>query len=141
MQKAAIQVMEEYEGKLPEDYETLLHLKGIGNYTAGAIASIAYQKPVPAVDGNVLRILTRVSADNTDLFSISPLFRRSLFSCDKESNEPNVSIMMSEMQNLVVHLENMPLLYMVINIIWFFRPYCNKIAIFATRKFKTNFIH
>jgi adenine-specific DNA glycosylase len=62
MQKAAIQVMEEYGGKLPADYEELLKLKGIGSYTAGAIASIAYQIPVPAVDGNVFRILTRVAA-------------------------------------------------------------------------------
>lgn len=53
MQKAAIQVMEEHGGKLPADYEELLKLKGIGSYTAGAIASIAYQIPVPAVDGNV----------------------------------------------------------------------------------------
>lgn len=71
MQKAAIQVMEEHDGCLPADYEKLLQLKGIGHYTAGAIASIAYQIPVPAVDGNVLRILTRVSADNTDIMKQS----------------------------------------------------------------------
>ena len=71
MQTAAIQVMEEYEGTLPADYEVLLHLKGIGSYTAGAIASIAYHKPVPAVDGNVLRILTRVAADDTDIMKAS----------------------------------------------------------------------
>ena len=61
MQKATIQVMEAYGGKLPADYEELLKLKGIGSYTAGAIASIAYQIPVPAVDGNVFRILTEWS--------------------------------------------------------------------------------
>lgn len=71
MQKAAIQVMEEYGGQLPADYEALLQLKGIGSYTAGAIASIAYQIPVPAVDGNVLRILTRVAADHTDIMKAS----------------------------------------------------------------------
>ena len=71
MQKAAIQVMEEYDGTLPSDYEALLQLKGIGSYTAGAIASIAYQKSVPAVDGNVLRILTRVAADDTDIMKVS----------------------------------------------------------------------
>ena len=59
--------MEEYGGKLPADYELLLTLKGIGNYTAGAIASIAYGIPVPAVDGNVLRILMRVSEDDSDI--------------------------------------------------------------------------
>lgn len=67
MQKAAIQVMEQYGGELPADYEALLQLKGIGSYTAGAIASIAYRIPVPAVDGNVLRILTRVADDDTDI--------------------------------------------------------------------------
>jgi len=74
MQKAAIQVMEEYNGELPADYELLLKLKGIGTYTAGAIASIAYQIPVPAVDGNVLRILTRVAEDDTDI--MKPSFRK-----------------------------------------------------------------
>lgn len=71
LQKAAQQVMSEHGGSLPADYETLLQLKGIGNYTAGAIASIAYGKYVPAVDGNVLRILTRVSADDTDIMKQS----------------------------------------------------------------------
>ena len=46
-------------------------MKGIGSYTAGAIASIAYGIPVPAVDGNVLRILTRVAADDTDILKQS----------------------------------------------------------------------
>lgn len=82
MQKAAIQVMEAYGGKLPADYEELLKLKGIGSYTAGAIASIAYQIPVPAVDGNVFRVLTRVSADDTDI--MKPSFRTLL---EKELRE------------------------------------------------------
>ena len=67
MQKAAIQVMEEYGGELPDTYEELLKLKGIGQYTAGAVASIAYGRYVPAVDGNVLRVLSRVTADDTDI--------------------------------------------------------------------------
>lgn len=71
MQKAAQQVMELHGGKLPADYEELLKLKGIGNYTAGAVASIAYGIPAAAVDGNVLRILTRVSADDTDIMKQS----------------------------------------------------------------------
>ena len=71
MQIAAQTVMEQYDGKLPADYEKLLELKGIGHYTAGAIASIAYGIPVPAVDGNVLRILMRVSADNSDIMKQS----------------------------------------------------------------------
>lgn len=63
MQKAAITVMEEYNGEMPSDYEALLALKGIGSYTAGAISSIAYGKPNPAVDGNVLRVLSRIRED------------------------------------------------------------------------------
>lgn len=76
MQKAAIQIMEEYNGELPADYEALLSLKGIGNYTAGAIASISFQIPVPAVDGNVLRILTRATEDDTDI--MKPAFRKQM---------------------------------------------------------------
>ena len=76
MQKAAIQVMGAYDGVLPADYEKLLTLKGIGSYTAGAIASIAYQIPVPAVDGNVFRVLTRVSLDDTDIMKAS--FRKTV---------------------------------------------------------------
>lgn len=71
MQKAARTVMEEYEGQLPADYEKLLKLKGIGHYTAGAIASIAYGIPVPAVDGNVLRVISRVTADTSDIMKQS----------------------------------------------------------------------
>lgn len=61
LQKAAIQVMEDYQGLLPADYKELLKLKGIGSYTAGAIASIAYGIQVPAVDGNVLRVMKRLA--------------------------------------------------------------------------------
>lgn len=71
MQTAAKTVMEEYAGELPADYEKLLKLKGIGHYTAGAIASIAYQIPVPAVDGNVLRVISRVTADDSDIMKQS----------------------------------------------------------------------
>lgn len=71
MQKAAQTVMEEYGGKLPADYEELLKLKGIGHYTAGAIASIAYGIPVPAVDGNVLRVIMRLTGDDSDIMKQS----------------------------------------------------------------------
>ena len=71
---AAVQIMEEYDGRIPDYYDALLKLKGIGSYTAGAIASLAYEKPEPAVDGNVLRVLTRVSADDTDI--MDPGFRK-----------------------------------------------------------------
>lgn len=69
MQKAARMIMEQYGGNMPSSYELLLTLPGIGSYTAGAVASIAFQQPVPAVDGNVLRILTRLTADSSDILS------------------------------------------------------------------------
>lgn len=68
---AANQILDEYGGTLPDEYEELLKLKGIGHYTAGAIASIAYGKPVPAVDGNVLRVISRVTADDSDIMKQS----------------------------------------------------------------------
>ena len=71
MQKAAIQVMEKYNGKIPEDFETLLSLRGIGRYTAGAISSIAYGHKVPAVDGNVLRVYSRLTESREDIMKQS----------------------------------------------------------------------
>lgn len=64
---AANQMIALYDGVMPGEYEELVKLKGIGSYTAGAIASIAYGKPVPAVDGNVLRVISRVTADKSDI--------------------------------------------------------------------------
>lgn len=69
LQKAARQMMELYEGQMPRDYDKLLELCGIGSYTAGAIASIAYGQPVPAVDGNVLRVISRLRMDEGDILS------------------------------------------------------------------------
>ena len=67
MQKAACVITEEYGGKFPDQYEQLLSLPGIGSYTAGAIGSIAYNLPEPAVDGNVLRVLARIRGDYEDI--------------------------------------------------------------------------
>lgn len=67
MQKAARLVREQYGGVLPADFEALKALPGIGSYTAGAIASIAYGIPVPAVDGNVLRVAARLREDGGDI--------------------------------------------------------------------------
>lgn len=67
MQKAAVQVMEEFHGEFPKTYEEVLSLSGIGNYTAGAICSFAYGIPKPAVDGNVLRVISRVIASEEDI--------------------------------------------------------------------------
>ncbi len=63
LQKAAIQVEKLYDGRMPDTYEELLRLSGIGSYTAGAIASIAFGRMVPAVDGNVLRVVARLRRD------------------------------------------------------------------------------
>ena len=67
MQTAAKQIMEQHGGKMPADHKALLQLKGIGSYTAGAVASIAFDLPYAAVDGNVLRVMSRVFADNRDI--------------------------------------------------------------------------
>ena len=71
MQSAAQVVVAEYGGVLPASYDELLALKGIGSYTAGAIASIAYDIPVPAVDGNVLRVISRITEDRQDIMKQS----------------------------------------------------------------------
>ncbi|WP_158349993.1 A/G-specific adenine glycosylase [Diplocloster modestus] len=71
MQKAAQKVVNEFAGGLPADYQQLLALPGIGSYTAGAIASIAYQICVPAVDGNVLRVVSRLTASRDDILKQS----------------------------------------------------------------------
>ena len=67
LQKAARTVMERFNGSLPADYEQLLALPGIGEYTAGAIASIAFGLSVPAVDGNVLRVVARLTNVGGDI--------------------------------------------------------------------------
>ncbi len=67
LKKCAEIVMKEYDGVLPSDYEELLKLPGIGSYTAGAISSIAYGKKVPAVDGNVLRVITRILGEKKNI--------------------------------------------------------------------------
>ena len=63
LQKAACIVCEQYGGQLPADYDALRALPGIGDYTAGAIASISFGLAVPAVDGNVLRVFSRLYND------------------------------------------------------------------------------
>lgn len=67
MQKAAQQIMEKHEGVFPSSYEEISKLKGIGPYTAGAIASIAFGLAEPAVDGNVMRVLARLFEVDYDI--------------------------------------------------------------------------
>ena len=67
MQKAAQQIMENHGGVFPSSYDEISKLKGIGPYTAGAIASIAFGLPEPAVDGNVMRVLARLFEVDYDI--------------------------------------------------------------------------
>lgn len=67
IKKATQKVMADYDGKMPESYAELLKLPGIGEYTAGAIASICYNEKVTAVDGNVLRVISRVIGSKKDV--------------------------------------------------------------------------
>lgn len=67
LQKAAIQIMDRHGGVFPNTYEEIRALAGVGDYTAGAIASIAFGLPVPAVDGNVLRVTARITGDSGDI--------------------------------------------------------------------------
>ena len=64
LQEAAREMTEKYGGEFPREYEQIRALKGIGAYTAGAIASICFGLPVPAVDGNVLRVISRITGDD-----------------------------------------------------------------------------
>jgi len=60
LQKAAQQIVKKHDGKFPDNFDNVLALPGIGRYTAGAICSIAFNQPTPILDGNVIRVLTRV---------------------------------------------------------------------------------
>lgn len=71
MQKAARQIMTEHDGQFPCEYDEILKLSGIGNYTAGAISSFAYGIAKPAVDGNVLRVVSRLLASDSDIMKAS----------------------------------------------------------------------
>lgn len=80
MQTAARQIMTDYNGQFPTTYEEIRALKGIGNYTAGAICAFAYGIPKPAVDGNVLRVFSRLtgSSENISLQKTKRNVERSL---------------------------------------------------------------
>ena len=67
LKKAAQRIVDQYNSRFPTDYDQVLALPGIGAYTAGAICSIAFNNPTPAVDGNVLRVVARLTNDNTPI--------------------------------------------------------------------------
>lgn len=80
LKKAAVCITEQFEGVFPEEYDMVLSLPGIGEYTAGAICSICFDLPTPAVDGNVLRVMTRLSEcyDSIDDMKTKKKARREL---------------------------------------------------------------
>ena len=67
LKKAAIAIMENHGGVFPRTFKEVLALPGIGDYTAGAVCSIAFGLPTPAVDGNVLRVIARITDDDTPI--------------------------------------------------------------------------
>lgn len=69
LHKTAKIIVESYSGRFPDDFNSLKNLPGIGEYTAGAIVSLAYNKPFPAVDGNVYRVLSRYYGISTAIDS------------------------------------------------------------------------
>ena len=71
LQAAAKQIMEEFGGKFPKTVEEIRSLKGIGPYTAGAISSIAFEIPEPAIDGNVMRVVSRLFCIEADIAKAS----------------------------------------------------------------------
>ncbi len=87
LKRAAQRIMDDFGGVFPEDFNDILSLPGIGTYTAGAVASICFNQPIPAIDGNVLRVILRVigSFDPID----SPSTKEAVFSA-LEAVYPNV---------------------------------------------------
>ncbi|MCH8547921.1 MAG: A/G-specific adenine glycosylase [Balneolaceae bacterium] len=69
LQDAAKTVVEEYDGKVPSDYDEIIKLKGVGPYTAAAVLSIAFNKPHAVMDGNVMRVITRFYGIESDIRS------------------------------------------------------------------------
>ncbi|MBA4347566.1 MAG: A/G-specific adenine glycosylase, partial [Clostridiales bacterium] len=67
LKRAASEIVSRFGGSMPRSYDALLTLPGIGEYTAGAIASIAFCEAVPAVDGNVLRVYARLFGEARDI--------------------------------------------------------------------------
>ena len=76
LQKAAQVICTEHGGVFPREYSAIRALPGIGDYTAGAIASICFEQPKAAVDGNVLRVVTRLTGDDTPIESVA--FRKAV---------------------------------------------------------------
>ena len=90
LHKTAKQIAFEFNGEFPKTYSELLKLKGVGEYTAAAIASFSYNETVPVVDGNVFRVLSRYFDIETDIASVGAKGIHSI-SCSINSNgEANI---------------------------------------------------
>ncbi len=98
LQKAARAVCERFDGRMPQTYEELLTLPGVGDYTAGAVASIAFGVRVPAVDGNVLRVLTRYAGIDSDI--ADPAVKREL----REALLPHVPVDAGDFTQALIEL-------------------------------------
>ena len=71
MLESARKIVKVYRGRFPENYSEIISLKGIGDYTAAAIASIAFNRPYPVVDGNVLRVVSRLEGIKDPIDTVS----------------------------------------------------------------------
>ena len=89
IQAAAKQIMEEFNGVFPSTVDEIRSLKGIGPYTAGAISSIAFEIPEPAIDGNVMRVVSRLFCIEADIAKASS--RRPFDEADRKSTRLNSS--------------------------------------------------
>ena len=76
LKKAAMEIMTKYSSEFPTTYEKILSLPGVGEYTAGAIASICFSQKTPAVDGNVLRVVARICNEDTPIDT--PAYKKSV---------------------------------------------------------------
>ena len=74
MHEAAKQIMNEFGGQFPDSYNTIIRLKGVGRYTAAAIASICFDEPIPVIDGNVYRVISRFRGITTAIDSNKAYF-------------------------------------------------------------------
>lgn len=91
MHQTAKVIVEKYQGRFPESYDELITLKGVGPYTAAAVASIAFGVPVPVVDGNVLRVFTRIYGISEDIRKDST--RRTILELSRQQiNRKNASV-------------------------------------------------
>lgn len=98
LQKGAQQIIERHGGEFPTEHEDILALSGIGRYTAGAIGSIAFNQPVPLLDGNVIRAFTRfygISENAKEKATLNRLWSTAEELVNAASQEPEASIPLS----------------------------------------------